>query len=262
MSRKKRKMSETPNAVGYCRVSLTKQVEKLSLEAQEFRIQEYCTYRHLNLVKVYKDEGISGGQLNRPALTALLQELVPETYVIVVNLSRLARSLESAMMILKTIREKNCYLVSIEENIDFNSYIGKATYNILSVLNELQREQIADRVSNNLKMLSQQNLLRSRPPFGYKFVSKDEPFAPNEEQQKVIKIIVALFKRGLNYNQIAQHLNERGYNKCLNSKEGDNKIFYRQTVKNILADQGLIKATNRKPLSQRFLDSRRRLANG
>jgi len=50
-----------PKAIGYIRVSSDEQArEGLSLEAQEKKIKAYCELKDLELVSIFKDEGISG----------------------------------------------------------------------------------------------------------------------------------------------------------------------------------------------------------
>ena len=57
-------------AVGYIRVSTISQAEKgQSLKTQQKAIENYCKKENLNLIEIYRDEGISGGSVdNRPAL--------------------------------------------------------------------------------------------------------------------------------------------------------------------------------------------------
>ena len=56
-------------AVGYTRVSREEQArEGVSLEAQRDRIAAYALAKDLELGEVLVDEGLSGKDLNRPAL--------------------------------------------------------------------------------------------------------------------------------------------------------------------------------------------------
>lgn len=74
---------------------------------------------------------------------------------------------------------------------------------------EINKRSIIKRVSNGMKNLSNKNILRSRPPFGYKFIGKQSPFEKDEEQQKVIEIIKDLYLNNkMKINKIATYLNE------------------------------------------------------
>lgn len=244
-----------PIAYGYIRVSTTMQKEDgISLDTQTKRIKDYCEYKKYELKQIYSDAGKSGGTMDRLALKEILDIINKGNYIIVAELSRLSRNTKDALSILDIIKKKGGYLVSLNPDIDFSSAIGEMMYTILSAFHQLERKQIAERVSLNMKNLSKQQLLRPKPPFGYKFISKDEDFIIDDDQQNVKNIIIDLFNNGNNYNKIANTLNSQGLNKCLSND--DTQLFYAQTIKNILADENLI-ISKRKLIKDKFLKTRK-----
>ncbi|GGJ41879.1 hypothetical protein GCM10007111_00100 [Virgibacillus kapii] len=90
------------NVVGYIRVSTQGQArDGYSLKYQEDEIKAYCEENNLNLIHIFRDEGISGVELNEEALEidrVGLQEMLAHLssvqidYVVVLNTSRLWRS--------------------------------------------------------------------------------------------------------------------------------------------------------------------------
>jgi len=57
------------NVVGYIRVSTQGQArDGYSLKYQEDEIKAYCKEQGLNLIHIFRDEGISGAKLNEEAL--------------------------------------------------------------------------------------------------------------------------------------------------------------------------------------------------
>ncbi len=90
------------NVVGYIRVSTQGQArDGYSLKYQEDEIKAYCEENNLNLIHIFRDEGISGAELNEEALEidrVGLQEMLAHLssvqidYVVVLNTSRLWRS--------------------------------------------------------------------------------------------------------------------------------------------------------------------------
>jgi site-specific DNA recombinase len=57
------------NVVGYIRVSTQRQAkDEYSLRYQEDEIKAYCEGNGLNLIHIFRDEGISGAKLNEEAL--------------------------------------------------------------------------------------------------------------------------------------------------------------------------------------------------
>jgi len=63
-------MIKPKKLVGYCRVSTDNQKEEGTIEIQEKSLKGYVEKNSYELVKVFKDNGISGGSEleNRPAL--------------------------------------------------------------------------------------------------------------------------------------------------------------------------------------------------
>ena len=244
-------------ARGYVRVSTTRQVEEgVSLETQVKLIQKYCAYEELDLVKIYEDAGISGrNTTDRPKLQELLFDVKKDDYVIVCNLARLGRSTKDVVNIIHDFKVKGINFVCLDPRIDGSTPMGRAMIGMMSVLNELERENISTNTSINMKRLAAEGKLRGRSPFGYKFVGKDKDMEEVPEQQEVIQLIVQSYNAGMNMNKIAQHLNnsDRGPTLNLNKKTptGDPK-FYPETVKTILQNHGLI-ATDSKPVEQRIV---------
>lgn len=223
-------------AYGYIRVSTTMQAEEgVSLDTQTNKIEEYCKFKGYVLVHVYSDAGLSGGNANRPALITLLDVIKKDNYLIVADLSRLSRNNSDAVRIHDKLREKGCKLVSLNPDIDFSTPTGEMMYNVLMSMYQLERRQIAERVSANMQMLKKQGKLRSRPTYGWIFVGKDKAFEEVPDQQEVIKIIIQLYEDGVSMRSIAEYLNREGHNKTLRTEGG---IWYGEQVKSVLRVQG------------------------
>jgi len=54
-------MKQSKMLVGYCRVSTDNQKEEGTIEIQEKSLKEYVEKNGYELVKIFKDNGISGG---------------------------------------------------------------------------------------------------------------------------------------------------------------------------------------------------------
>lgn len=72
------------SVVIYCRVSSQKQVrEGNGLDSQEAKCRTWCRSRNLDVLKVFREEGISGGKEDRPALAdmfSFLEEVSKKKY--------------------------------------------------------------------------------------------------------------------------------------------------------------------------------------
>ncbi len=260
-------MPAMPSARGYCRVSTTMQSEDgVSLDTQRKRIDEFCTYKHLNLTKIYEDAGISAKNMSgRPALQQLMSEVQKGDYVIVCDLSRLSRNTSDALNMFEEFKTKGVFFVCLNPNIQFDTPIGELMFTVLMAVHRLERQNISSHVSANMQMLSKEGKLRSRPPFGYRFVGKDQDLQPEPTQMKVVDKIKALHATGMGYTKIAKKLNEEGDNLCLNNNKRSARmtndapekvpLFYAQTIKRILADYGVISDPDRVPIEKRIISN-------
>lgn len=243
---------------GYVRVSTTMQVEDgISLDTQTNRINTYCENKKVKLEKLFEDKGISGKTIQeRPGLQEALSVLKQDDRLVVQDLSRFSRNTKDAIQMLMNIKEKGASLVLLSPDVDFSSPVGTMFFTMLSAVSQLESEQIGERVSVNMKTLSNRNELRSKPQFGWKFIGKGKDYVQDESQQPIIQLIVDLYESGESYTKIAQILNEKGHNKTLKNKKNLPQIFYPNTVRNVLANEGIIKVPGKKPITERFLKTR------
>lgn len=107
-------------------------------------------------ISEYTDEGLTGANTNRPMLQALLQD-VKDGFVdalVVYQLDRLSRDVRDFANIYATLEENHVMFVSIKENIDTATPIGKAMMYVTMVFAQMERETIANRVIDNLTGLA------------------------------------------------------------------------------------------------------------
>ncbi len=134
----------------YCRTSTSYQNK--GLESQERALVEYCAAKGITNYKIYKDEGISGSKASRPELDKMLLDIRAGDVasVIVYSFSRFARSTQHLLAALEEFRALNVSFVSVSENLETESAIGKALFVIISAISELEREILSERVRNGL----------------------------------------------------------------------------------------------------------------
>ena len=88
-------------AIIYCRVSSQKQVQKGDgLGSQETRCRDFAKLKGYEVTEVFKDEGIYGSMINRPAMQDMLKFLKShkkqQTHIVIIDdISRLARGLDA-----------------------------------------------------------------------------------------------------------------------------------------------------------------------
>jgi len=134
---------KTKRAAIYVRVSTNDQDTGL----QETELREYVESRGWTCT-VYRDQGQSGAKNERPALTALMNDLRRRKadVVVVWALDRLARSLKHLLTIAEECRLLGVDLVSLRQNIDTTLPAGRLTFAVLGAVAEFEREMLRERV--------------------------------------------------------------------------------------------------------------------
>ena len=102
--------------VGYVRVSTERQAtEGQSIEAQEDRIRAYAKANSLTVDRIYKDNGASGKDVNRPSLAHLLSDLGEIAVVIVYKFDRISRSVVDLYSLLERFQATGVAFKSVSE---------------------------------------------------------------------------------------------------------------------------------------------------
>lgn len=207
------RVMKTPQkvAVGYVRVSTERQAsEGVSLEAQRERIEAWAAYQGISLAAVHVDAGLSGGRAdNRPGLQAALADVCKRRGILVVfSLSRMARSTTDAGNLSKRLEKAGADLVSLSENLDTTSAMGRFVFRLIASLAELEREQIVERTTSALAFKRRQGKrISGKIPYGYRLEGSDLVEVPDE--QAVIRLILEWRARGISLRAIAAELETR-----------------------------------------------------
>jgi len=192
-------------AVGYIRVSTDEQArEGLSLDAQEEKIRAYCTAKGWRLVRVYRDEGFSGKDLNRPALQEMLRDLKADGIqaVVVAKLDRLTRSVRDLGYLIDDLFD-GVALASVEESLDTTTAGGRFVLHILGAVAQWERETISERTRNTLRYKRERGEWVGRIPYGFK-IGPDGRLTEDPEEIRNIQRMKRLRRRGQSYREIAE----------------------------------------------------------
>ena len=205
------KQSQMPIHTGctatYVRVSTQLQADEgYSLAAQSERLQAYCVAQGWTACPefTFVDAGESGAKADRPAyrqlLTAITERLIDR--VVVVKLDRLSRNTRDFLELLDLADNNDVGLVSIGENFDTGTPVGRAVVTVLLAFAELERKQIAVRVDSGKRQAATEGkFVGSRIPLGYTYQA-DGTFVTNADAA-TIRRIFADFLAGHTMKDIA-----------------------------------------------------------
>ena len=141
----------------------------------QFRMcQEYIDFRfpkEVKTVEQYSDEDYTGANTDRPDLQRLLSDIRAGAVdvLVVYQLDRLSRNVRDFSNIYSLLEEKHVMFVSIKENIDTATPIGKAMMYVTVVFAQMERETTAARVTDNMRGLAKKGYWTGgNPPIGYR----------------------------------------------------------------------------------------------
>jgi site-specific DNA recombinase len=165
----------TATAAIYLRVSSPGQVNKdfdpegYSIPGQRDAATHRAELLGAEVVAEYVEYGVSGrSALKRPQLQRMLADLplLRPTYVIVYDLSRLARNRLDDATVLLQIEASGAQLVSVLENIDATP-AGRLTHGVLAAVNEFRSAGDAEKVRMGLGRKLAAGGTIGRAPTGY-----------------------------------------------------------------------------------------------
>ncbi len=113
---------------------------------------------------VFKDEGISGATAQRPALLRCLKTLQAGDTLIVWKLHRLGRSLPDLIHLLDDMKQPGVKFRSLTEAIDTDTATGRAMWQMIGVLAELERSLITERTRAGVKAAQRGGVKFGRKP--------------------------------------------------------------------------------------------------
>jgi DNA invertase Pin-like site-specific DNA recombinase len=151
-------------AVLYLRVSTTEQ----TTANQERELREIAGRMGCEIVKVYKDHGISGakGRDKRPAFDALCRDAAKRQFDMVMawSVDRLGRSLQDLVGFLSELHALRIDLFLHQQGLDTTTPAGKALFQMMGVFAEFERSMIQERVRAGLRRAKSEGRRLGRPP--------------------------------------------------------------------------------------------------
>ena len=140
----------------------------------------------------YEDEGYSGKNTKRPQFQKMMAEIKKRNcdYLVCYKLDRLGRNIADLANLIETLNKLNVSFISIKERFDTSTPIGKAMLYFAGVLAQMEREQIAERVRDNMIMLAQKGRwLGGNTPLGFD-AEAEEKVSIDGKSKKSYRLVI------------------------------------------------------------------------
>ena len=223
-----------------------------SIENQVQLCKEYAQrydYKDANFI-IYEDEGFSGKNTNRPKFTELINDIKNKKIDVLMwyRLDRISRNVSDFSSTLELLEANSVSFVSIKEQFDTSTPMGRAMIYIASVFAQLERETIAERVRDNMIELAKNGYwLGGTTPLGYISIPVDYldndmterkmyKLEKNEPEIETVKLIYKKYIELKSLNKVETYLMRHNY------KTRKNGFYSLSSLKFILTNPVYVKA--------------------
>jgi site-specific DNA recombinase len=198
-------------AAGYVRVSQERNARNgYGLGAQEGDVDRYVRFKSWRQAEVYREEGGSGYEKDRPALQRLLADAKAGAFDVVIfpSIDRAARSVRDMIDIDTALRKAGVDVIFVREGVDTSTPTGELYRNIIAAVAQWEGRIIYERMSKGKrKKASEGGYIGGWLPYGYRSEQGNVVVVPEEAE-----VVAWVFQRraaGASYRVIIGQLEER-----------------------------------------------------
>jgi site-specific DNA recombinase len=202
-------------ADGYIRVSRRGGREGesfISPDVQRKKIADWAALHDVEILAWWEEIDQSGAKLERPLFQEALArcERAETGGIVVARLDRFARSAIDALESIRRLNEAGARLVSVEDNFDGSTPMGRFAIGILTLIAELELERIKENWDSAVRSAVERGVhISARPPTGY----RRGPDGRLLREEPAASAVAEVFQRralGASWAELARYLEEQG----------------------------------------------------
>jgi len=186
-----------------------------SLQAQGEACEAFIySQRHegwVCLPKAYDDGGFSGATMERPALQQLLADITAGRVdiAVVYKIDRLTRSLADFAKIVEILDARGASFVSVTQQFNTTSSMGRLTLNVLLSFAQFEREVIGERIRDKIAASKKKGMwMGGVPPLGYR--AQDRKLIVVDSEAEVVRAIFRRYTELCSVRLLQEELEARG----------------------------------------------------
>jgi DNA invertase Pin-like site-specific DNA recombinase len=244
-------MSASSNPIRRCAVYTRKSSEEgleqdfNSLHAQREACEAYIRSQGgegWRLVKAaYDDGGLSGGNMERPALQRLLADIRQKQVdlVVVYKVDRLTRSLMDFAKIVEEFDRHGVSIVAVTQQFNTTTSMGRLTLNVLLSFAQFEREVTAERIRDKIAASKRKGMwMGGNVPLGYNV--QNRKLVVNQEEARTVRLIYDRYLELGCVRLLQQDLERRGIRSkvrvSIEGKRSGGRPFSRGALYTLLAN--------------------------
>jgi DNA invertase Pin-like site-specific DNA recombinase len=191
----------------------------------------------------YNDGGVSGANLERPALKRLLADIEAQRVdvVVVYKIDRLSRALMDFAKLVEVFDRNNVTFVSVTQSFNTTTSMGRLTLNILLSFAQFEREVIGERIRDKFAASRKKGMwMGGFVPLGYDV--RDRKLVVNEGEAAIVRMIFERFTRIGSATTLVRSLSAEG----ITGKHGklvDKGYLYKLLNNRVYVGQAVHKGT-------------------
>ena len=163
------------------------------------------------VAEFYDDGGWSGGTMNRPAITQLLDDVkVGKVDVIIVyKVDRLTRSLADFAKIVEILDENEASFVSVTQSFNTTTSMGRLTLNVLLSFAQFEREVTGERIRDKVAASKKKGMwMGGGVPFGYEVVERQ--LVINQSEAEIVRWMFERYTETKSVPQLVEEMAAKG----------------------------------------------------
>ena len=216
----------------YVRVSTDKQALKMdgSLDTQIDTLRKYVDVKRVTtgepwgVAEIYREEGRTGKDVERPEYQRMLSDIAAGriNVLLCVKIDRVSRSLPDFYQLHALLERQDVTFISLHENWDTSTPMGRFGLKLTLAVAELEREQIAERVREKMAWRAGEGLWNGGRVLGYDLdLQHKGPLIPNDLEAAIIRFIFEKYIETGSMYETARVANAAGYRgKSYESRRG------------------------------------------
>ena len=174
------------------------------------------------LAERYDDGGFTGGNMERPALQRLLEDIAAGKVqtVVVYKVDRLSRSLLDFARMMDVFERHHIAFVSVTQQLNTATSMGRLVLNVLLSFAQFEREIISERTRDKIAATRRKGKWAGgRPLLGYDVAHGR--LVVNEDEAAQVRAIFRLYAQHQALLPVVQELAKRGWvGKCWTTRKG------------------------------------------